>query len=82
MTPSQAKETYNGEEYTYVCVRYKDCGASFNAFIEMSNGLADEKLDDIIFFFVNGIDQLVGLTEEDNGEDFVVEEIIDFVTNL
>lgn len=42
----------------------------------------DEKLDEHIFFYCSDIDELLELTKEDNGENFVVMNVLEFFNDI
>lgn len=42
----------------------------------------DEKLDEHIFFYCDDIDELLQLTKNNNGEDFVVVNVLEFLNNI
>lgn len=53
-------------------IRWKDDGNTLDVTIKLSSDVGD---DDDIFFYCNSYNDLMGLMDEDNGEDFVVTKI-------
>ncbi len=65
-----------GEEplYAEVTIRYKDDGESHLDIIKLSSD-ADPRDDDKVFFNVTGLNDLKGLINPDNGEDFYIVDV-------
>ena len=68
----------HGEEplYAEVTIRYKDSGESHLDMIKLSSE-ADPRDDDKIFFYADGLHDLLGLIQAGDGEDFDVIDIED-----
>lgn len=85
--PVLIREAYDSsirdEDNTYpdiaeVTVRYKDTGDEMDCNISLLPIMETKVSDDEVFFYTEGIDGLVALTAEDNGEDFIVTDIKGF----
>lgn len=63
----------NKQPILYACVEivWKDCGEPSDVTIKLSTDIKEDE-DGEIFFYCNGIDELLKLTEPNNGEDFVI----------
>lgn len=79
---AKAKNDLNSMElkgYETYCrceiVWHDDFGASPDVVTIKLNCGVEEDEDEDIFFYVNGINGLLGLTNWDNGEDFTINEI-------
>ena len=75
------KENGHEPRYASVSIKYNDEDSYFGGIIKMSSD-TDEK-DELIFFYSNGIGDIESLSEENNGEDFVIEpDYVDFLDEL
>ena len=65
-----------GEEplYAEVTIRFKDDGTSHEDIIKLSDDI-DERDDNKVFFNVTGLNDLKGLINPDNGEDFYIVDV-------
>lgn len=63
----------NKQPILYACVEivWKDCGEPSDVTIKLSTDIKEDE-DGEIFFYCNGIDELLKLTDPNNGEDFVI----------
>lgn len=75
-TRFDAFKAEHGEEplYAEVTIRYKDDGESHLDIIKLSSD-ADPRDDDKVFFNVTGLNDLKGLINPDNGEDFYIVDV-------
>ena len=66
----------HGEEplYAEVTIRWKDDGTEQEDIIKLSDDI-DERDDDKVFFNVTGLNDLKGLINPDNGEDFYIVDV-------
>jgi len=73
----------NKQPILYACVEivWKDCGEPSDVPIKLSTDIKEDE-DGEIFFYCDGIDELLTLTEPDNGEDFVITAFEDFYETL
>ncbi len=67
--------------YTAICeVAFKDePDSTFETYIKMSSAY-DEENDDDIIYYANSLEELLSLTDKDNGTDFIVIEVKAFIT--
>lgn len=68
--------------------QYARCEVRFNDDITTEENIIalypydNKKSDERIFFYCNDIDELMELTKENNGEDFMVVEILEFLNEI
>lgn len=90
MTEQEIRELYNtwqtehGDEPRYAnCqILFKGEENSFEDIIKLYSSTDGKSEDDHIFYYCDGIEDLIRLMEDDNGEDFIVINVIAFTNNL
>ena len=71
-------EHHEEPKYAEVTIRFKDDDVRQNVIIQLDHG-ADPKIDDNIFFYCGGLNDLIGMTDEENAEDFVLVDVEDTI---
>lgn len=76
MKKEEVRQLYNGEKYAVVQCRFKDEDCAFNTIVKLD--VEEDENDADIFFYFNGVEDLMSAVGNESQEDFIINKVIEF----